>query len=65
LDISKVDPEKIRRAEKLAREIERERASGVSAVSAAAMDLEIAGDDDAWASDVTRGQTSTAAPDAA
>ena len=33
------------------------RGSGVSAVTAAAMDLEITGDDDAWASDVTRGNT--------
>ena len=32
------------------------RGSGVSAVTAAAMDLEITGDDDAWASDVTRGK---------
>jgi hypothetical protein len=38
----------------LAREIERERESGLSAVAAAAMDLEITGDDDAWASDVAR-----------
>jgi len=37
-------------------EIERERATGVSSVTAAAMDLEITGDDDAWASDVTREQ---------
>ena len=35
-------------------EIERERASGVNTVTAAALDLEITGDDDAWASDVQR-----------
>lgn len=58
LDKKKMDPEKMKKAEQLAREIEKERASGISAVSAAAMDLEITGDDDAWASDVHRVDTS-------
>ena len=58
LDKKKMDPEKMKKAEQLAREIEKERARGISAVSAAAMDLEITGDDDAWASDVHRVDTS-------